>query len=1105
VTDDVAASFDAFADALEDSGRPVLTAAELARSLAVDEDEAADLLADLQAAGEVARAASTDPPVWYPAEWEQVARRERVIPFPERREIVAHHPEQFTRAQLAQFARLVDATGEGAFMYEVEESDVWQAPYEDLSALLRTVRQALGGTYEGFEEWVGDQWRRARQFTLRTHDDGYVVLEAASESLMGNVARQKLDEDVLRAPISDTESWVAEGTVAELKRVLYDGGYPVVDERDLDTGEPLDVDLTLELRDYQQEWVDRFVERRSGVLVGPPGSGKTVAAMGVMSEVGGETLVLVPSRELAGQWREAMLDQTTLDPDQVGEYHGGTKDVRPVTVATYQIAGMDRHRELFDSREWGLVVLDECLGGDTTIETPQGKTTFDELDRRHGFDDGWNRNVDLSVRTFDPISGEFGFDDVVGVFTAERPVVEVRTNMGRTMTATSNHTHLIFDPETGSICEQTGVDSGDFLIRPTPDEALSDGAVTPTESDLAAAELLGWVLGDGHVNEYGGVKFSFARRPEQQRGVIEALCESVGLTYSVFENARGDHSLNANDCAEVLGVSHLDGDKTTTVSVPNRCYTWGTDRIAALLRGLFDAEGSVDKKGRIQFNTVSPALAEDVGLLLQKVGFPSRLLRIDREKDVHSTIHRVTIASAYGTDFDRSVGFRLTHKRERLQSGASPATGVPAGPLLENVKSDVGLTTADLSDMMGLSATTVGDVIRGRYRLGQGNLDSLADGLRSFAEDVPDSAAELRERHNVTYEELGENVGLPTSTTYRHVERESEAVLDGLTRISDRSCSAAETYARRLEQLSDVTIVEVESTEERGTERVYDLETDSHTFVADGILTHNCHHIPAPVFRRAADLQSRHRLGLSATPVRGDDREDDIFTLVGPPLGTDWDALFDAGFVARPGVEIRYLPWADEMARNEWASAEGHQRRQLAAGNPAKTDETRRLLAAHDGQPALVFVDYLDHGERMADALDLPFVSGETPHARRRQLLRQFREGERDALVVSRVGDEGIDLPGAEVAVVASGLGGSRRQGAQRAGRTMRPEGTAQVYLLATQGTGEEEFARKRTRHLAEKGVQVTETRVEGDGTDEPVVEADEAGDDARSRDSDTQ
>jgi DNA excision repair protein ERCC-3 len=101
------------------------------------------------------------------------------------------------------------------------------------------------------------------------------------------------------------------------------------------------------------------------------------------------------------------------------------------------------------------------------------------------------------------------------------------------------------------------------------------------------------------------------------------------------------------------------------------------------------------------------------------------------------------------------------------------------------------------------------------------------------------------------------------------------------------------------------------------------------------------------------------------------------------------------------------------------------------------------------------------------------------PHHRREKLFEQFREGTLSTLVVSRVGDEGIDLPSAELAVVASGLGGSRRQGAQRAGRTMRPTGGARMFVLATLGTQEEEFARQRMRYLAEKGVRVTERDAE--------------------------
>jgi DNA excision repair protein ERCC-3 len=240
------------------------------------------------------------------------------------------------------------------------------------------------------------------------------------------------------------------------------------------------------------------------------------------------------------------------------------------------------------------------------------------------------------------------------------------------------------------------------------------------------------------------------------------------------------------------------------------------------------------------------------------------------------------------------------------------------------------------------------------------------------------------------------------------------------------------------------------------------------------------HHIPAPVHRRTADIQSRHRLGLSATPVREDDRETDIYTLVGPPIGTDWSALFEAGHVQSPVVEIRYVPWESDVDRHEYDTASGHTARQTAATNPAKDAEIERLLEVHEGEKALVFVDYLAQGDRLAERLDVPFLSGETPHTERRRLLREFADGERSRLVISRVGDEGLDLPDAGVAIVASGLGGSRRQGAQRAGRTMRPAGGSHVYILATRGTVEEDHAARRTDYLAANGVRIRESDADG-------------------------
>ena len=600
---ETAFSIEDFYTAVDAQERPVLTTAQVARRLDITPAEAQDGLESLAEHGSLEPVTDAGETVaWYPNELTELASRERVIPFPTRREIVVDQPTQYTRAQLSQFAHLVDSTGTDpgtrGYLYRIRQEDIWAAPFDDLDGLLGSIRSMLPRRSPHLEEWVDSQWSRAHQFTLRTHEDGYTVLEAATEELMGNVARQKLTEDQLRAPISDTESWVNADEVASVKRTLYEAGYPVVDERELETGDPIEIDLTATLREYQQSWVDTFLDQQAGVYVGPPGSGKTIAAIATIAGVGGETLILVPSRELAAQWREALTSESTLTDDQIGEYHGGQKNIRPVTIATYQTAGMDRHRQLFDSRKWGLIVYDEVQ------------------------------------------------------------------------------------------------------------------------------------------------------------------------------------------------------------------------------------------------------------------------------------------------------------------------------------------------------------------------------------------------------------------------------------------------------------------------------------------------HIPSRVFRRSADLQTSHRLGLSATPVREDDKESEIFTLIGPPIGTDWAALFDAGFVAEPEVEIRYVPWRDEMARNEYVSADGHERYQLAAMNPAKIAEIRYLCETHPNSKTLLFVDYLDQGTEIAAALDVPFISGETRHYERQRQFEAFRNGELQTLVVSRIADEGIDLPNAELAIVASGLGGSRRQGTQRAGRTMRPVGSAVMYVLATRGTREEDFAQQQMRHLAGKGVRIRETNV---------------------------
>jgi DNA excision repair protein ERCC-3 len=241
------------------------------------------------------------------------------------------------------------------------------------------------------------------------------------------------------------------------------------------------------------------------------------------------------------------------------------------------------------------------------------------------------------------------------------------------------------------------------------------------------------------------------------------------------------------------------------------------------------------------------------------------------------------------------------------------------------------------------------------------------------------------------------------------------------------------------------------------------------------VIADECHHAVANTWKRFREIQSVARLGLSATPVRESGDAQEIYTLIGPPVGTDWGQLFADGWVEKPDVEIVEVPWGSEDEREAYRSAEGNETLIQAAKNSAKTDVVQDLLDEHADAKTIIFVDWIAQGKQLADELGLPFIYGETTHDEREDLYQRFRAvNGLDTLIISRVGDEGIDLPDAEVAILTSTMGSSRSQTGQRAGRTMRPMGDSQVYILLTKGSGEEDWGRESTQYLAEKGIDIS-------------------------------
>ena len=239
-----------------------------------------------------------------------------------------------------------------------------------------------------------------------------------------------------------------------------------------------------------------------------------------------------------------------------------------------------------------------------------------------------------------------------------------------------------------------------------------------------------------------------------------------------------------------------------------------------------------------------------------------------------------------------------------------------------------------------------------------------------------------------------------------------------------------------------------------------------------GLIVHDeVHLLPAPVFRVTADLQARRRLGLTATLVREDGREGDVFTLIGPKrYDVPWKELERAGFIAEAECcEVHVeLP---EALRVEHAIAEPRAKHRLAAENPEKRRLVRELVERHRGDSVLVIGQYLSQLRKLAEELAAPLITGQMPNAERDELYQRFREGQEKLLVVSKVANFAIDLPDANVAIQVSGSFGSRQEEAQRLGRILRPKDSrAILYSLVTRDTVEQDHAMKRRRFLTEQG-----------------------------------
>ncbi len=241
------------------------------------------------------------------------------------------------------------------------------------------------------------------------------------------------------------------------------------------------------------------------------------------------------------------------------------------------------------------------------------------------------------------------------------------------------------------------------------------------------------------------------------------------------------------------------------------------------------------------------------------------------------------------------------------------------------------------------------------------------------------------------------------------------------------------------------------------------------------IIYDEVHLLPAPIFQITASIQARRRLGLTATLVREDGREDDVFALIGPKrYDVPWKILEKQGWIAKARCEeIRVR--MDNKLRMHYATADKRGKFRIASENPRKLAVARKLLRRHQNDPVLIIGMYVEQLRHIASELDIPVLTGSTGQAKREKLFADFREGRVKVLACSKIANFSVDLPDAAAAIQISGTFGSRQEEAQRLGRVLRPkkgENQAHFYSLVSHETVEQDFAMNRQLFLCEQGYE---------------------------------
>jgi superfamily II DNA or RNA helicase len=895
----------------------------------------------------------------------------------------------------AKFSRL-DKASEDIAVYDINKLSLWKAAQmgmtpDEVVEILKD--HAASPPSQSLRVWIAQMMSLYGALRIVVDGEGknlFNVLEFENEDIAQQVMGIRDVKAHIFTTLTPTRFRIVKDHRYAIKRVLIDKGYPVRDFGLIDEAPPITIEWKpgeeAKLRPYQLEARAQFKENHRGVVVLPPGSGKTRIAISAIVDRKLSTLFITNKAEVCNQFKKELVAVTNFPEGRVAVIHGDSRDryLQDITATTYQmVTGSDSSiaKEIW-KRKWGLIVADECLPYDTKILLGNGST--------ESIGKIVEKNLPVEVLSYNILTHSLERKRVIGFYKLPlyRPLCEIKHEYGLLHCTID---HPIYTLNRGYIpASELTVEDYIFSSRDVLNYDIHLQKMRERVSELTS---VGWTRGDGSqslesIKAVSQTMGTGPTRPTEgcilQRHGSEKTSRSLewqlgrrGVNYPVDSDSGGGHSRGASG-----GYEHRPAEAYMESSNKNKPHL----RASRVCRVVI-----LSPEESCRHTTPSR----------QEWGIWERVISIYYKK---LSLFKGTLRS------NNSKGKKNSHS---IMANFDEDTACPSGRVYGRWKYQPKITSNRTFDRLLLHRGEQTLSQLARFVLGRGSYNS------TFKVELDATI------------EKGIDAEVP---------KVSEAVHSSLDEVQTRF--------------------------------VYDIEVeDNHNFFADGVLVHNCQHIPSATWRRTEEIQSAYLLGLTATPIREDGLEKDIFSLIGPPLiDLNWLEVADQGFISKiKFYEVKVqLPARIQPAYNKGKPFE---RVTVLAGNPAKTLAVRRILEIHPSAPTLIIGFYKDAAFALGDELGIPVVSGEMTHSQKNQQYEAFRKGETKRLILTSVGEEGVDLPDARVGINVAGLYGGRMGFSQRAGRILRPkDGDSYFYELVTEGTEEEEWSEKRRAYLVGQG-----------------------------------